>query len=726
MQATKRAFLTRGGAACAAAAVLIGSTMTAGAAQAAPSTAQAPASITAEVQSPAATDVESLFGAYVAEYGVKNLEAVTVDAAGNFTIRTGEPAVAAPATSSAQSRSAAPETKQTDDEFKANVGGNVTIDREGVTGPAESFATDVVNGQGYMFDYSGEPYSCSIGWNGFNAAGKPAVITAGHCASDGKSTNPTLTDATTDPAEGGPGGVATLPLGTFGFSQFGGPGNSPATAPAGWNGEPETVNNIGTDVAVIDAINPELNQLAKVTDWTTPADPKASGPKVTGVSNAVSGAPICKSGRTTGWSCGTVKDATAIFLVGGTNIENDENDVRAVRGFSSTDLKSAPGDSGGAIISGTRAVGMISAGGKDGTVYGVSLTDALSKTDGYTVKIALNAPKVTTAEPIFRSTDVTGTVAGAPAGTTVAVTIDGKTTNTTVDADGNWTVKAPNKFGTFEVTAQATSGFNKSATSKGSIKVIKQTLGTPEFASPAQDGTAEAPVTVITGSGKAGATIELTGDVEGTVVVGPDSTWSFKVSPGLKIGAYTVTAQQTLTDWNDSKTATNKFTVAPAAPAITSPTDGQEFASDQGPDAITGTNIDGATVALDVNGTKLEAVVAGGTWSVSLGAKLATGEYEVTAVQTVDGIESAAGTSAFKVLAAPAPAPTTAPAPAPTTEPAPAPTTEPAPAATPAPSDDELANTGASSSAMLLGAAGGVLLIGGIAFLLFRRRNSVN
>ncbi|MGP9501079.1 trypsin-like serine protease [Specibacter sp. AOP5-B1-6] len=692
--------------------------MTAGAAQAAPSTAQAPASITAEVQLQPATDVESLFTAYVKEFGVQKLEAVAVDAAGNFTIRTGEPATTTPETASAMSRSAAP-AKPSVKEF-ADTFGNVTIEgTEGTTGPAKPLASDVVNGQGYAAFAGEDASACSIGWNGFNAAGKAAVITAGHCAADGNAKKTVLTDPTTEPAEGGAGGVLTEDLGTFGFSQFGGANNSPATNPD------TNPGNVGTDVAVIDGINPELNQLAKVTDWTTPADPKASGPKVTGVSNAVAGAKICKSGRTTGWTCGTVDEANTIFLVGGHNIEEDPDDVRAVRGFSSADLESAPGDSGGAIISGTKAVGMISAGGS-GHVYGVSLTDALKHAKGYTVKIALNAPKVTTTEPIFRSTDVTGTVAGAPAGTTVAVTIDGKTTKTTVDADGNWTVKAPNKFGTFEVTAQATSGFNKSATSKGSIKIIKQTLGTPEFASPAQDGTAEAPVTVITGSGKAGATIELTGDVEGTVVVGPDSTWSFKVSPGLEIGAYTVTAKQTLTDWNDSKTATNKFTVVPAAPAITSPTDGQEFASDQGPDAISGTNIDGATVALDVNGTKLEAVVAGGTWSVSLGAKLATGEYEVTAVQTVNGIESSAGTSAFKVLAAPAPAPTTAPAPAPTTEPAPAPTTEPAPAATPAPSDDELANTGASSSAMLLGAAGGVLLIGGIAFLLFRRRNSVN
>ncbi|WP_343319031.1 LPXTG cell wall anchor domain-containing protein [Arthrobacter sp. TMP15] len=714
MQASKRAFFSRGGAACAAAAILIGSSLTASAAYAAPSTALAPAPITAEVQSSAATDVESLFAAYVAEYGVQKLEAVTVDAAGNFTIRTGEPAAAAPATSSAQSRSAAPETKQTDEEFKATVGGNVTIDRENVAGPAAAFATDVTNGQGYTLDNNN--YTCSIGWNGFSAAGDPAVITAGHCANDGAATKTELTDSEEEVTAGGPGFITTGPLGTFGFSQFGGPGNSRAT-----NVDTPNPGNIGTDIAVIDGIDTELNQLAKVTDWTTPADPKASGPKVTGVSEAIPGAKICKSGRTTGWSCGTV-EAKAIFLVGGGSGEAD--DVRAVRGFSSKNLKSAPGDSGGAIISDTTAVGMISAGSKDGkVVYGVSIKDALAATDGYTVKIFLNAPKVTTTAPVYRKGAITGSVAGAPAGTKVAVKIDGTTTEVAVDSEGKWTAAAPNKFGTFDVTAATKNGYSTSETTEASIEVIKETLAVPAITAPAQDSEVAAPVTTITGTGKAGATIELTGDVSGNAEVGTDGTWSFTVSPALKVGNYAVTAKQTLDNWNDSKTVTNKFNVLPAAPAVTSPTDGQKFAYDQGPSVLSGTNIAGATVSVDINGVQLKATVSGTTWNVSLGEKLRTGQYSVSVVQSVDGIDSLPGTSAFSVSEAPAPAPTTEPAPV-----VPAPTTDPAPSATPAPAPNEndLANTGVSNPVMLLGAAGGVLMIGGIAFLLFRRRNSMN
>ena len=59
-------------------------------------------------------------------------------------------------------------------------------------------------------------------------------------------------------------------MGTFGASQFGGPGNTPATAPAGWDGDNSKLNNIGTDVSVIDGIAPDLNQLPFVTDWKTP------------------------------------------------------------------------------------------------------------------------------------------------------------------------------------------------------------------------------------------------------------------------------------------------------------------------------------------------------------------------------------------------------------------------------------------------------------------------
>lgn len=813
MRATKRAFFKRGGAACAAAAVLIGGTFAAGTATAAPSTDSAPTSIaTAVVSSTAASSatatalpdgmaeaveqdlgktveefntdaelsakaadvqakviasdpaavvsvdgdtinvtttapeaakaaagtakvtvttapapplaatqdaasVDALFAAYTAEFGIKNLQAIMVDGNGEYVIRTGEAAIGS---SAPAARFLTAPAVTSISEFAAKYS-NVVV--ESANGPAKAFATDVTNGLGYVSQQGDFLFACSIGWNGFNAAGDPAVISAGHCTNDGTATDTALTDPTQEPAVGGPGFVPTIGLGTFGASQFGGPGNSPATAPAGWDEDPDKVNNIGTDVSVIDGINPEVVQLAKVTDWTTPAAPQDAGPEVTGVSGAVVNADICKSGRTTGWSCGTVS-RVGVFLVAGHNIATDPEDVRAVRGFESANLDAAEGDSGGAIISGSLAVGMISAGG-GGFTYGVGLKDALAHTAGYSVKIFLEAPEVTTAAPVYRKGTVTGTVAGVPAGTTVLVTIDGVTTEVAVDNTGKWSVEAPNKFGTFPVTAQAKNGFSTSEITTASVEVVKETLAAPAITAPANNATVAAPVTAVTGTGKAGATIELTGDVTGTVVVGADGKWSFTVAPGLAVGNYTVSAKQTLADWNDSTAVTNEFTVVPAAPAVASPTKGQEFTFNEGPEVISGSNIEGATVSVTINGTAYDAVVVAGSWSITLDAKLPTGDYTVVAVQRVDGVESLTTTSIFKVLAEPTPAPTTTPA---TQEPTPttAPTTAPAPTKAPAkaPVDNDLATTGASGSPLLLGAAGGLLMLGGAAFLLLRRRST--
>ncbi|MFB9165304.1 S1 family peptidase [Arthrobacter psychrochitiniphilus] len=701
-----------------------------------------------------AASVDALMAAYIGEFGAGRLQSVMVNGNGEFVIRTGDP-IGSKVTATARSFTAA--AKPSAEDFAAKYG-NVKI--EAASGPATPLATDVTNGQGYLA--VDEPINkggtCSIGWNGFNAAGDPAIVTAGHCTGDGALTNTLLTDPEQEPTitKDKDSGDILGPLGLFGTSQFGGPGNSPLTIPTDWNGDKNKLNNIGTDVAVMNKIDENLNQLAKVTDWKTPADPKASGPKVTGVSDAIVGTDICKSGRTTGWSCGTVTEV-GVFAVGGTTYPADPakcdpvptvaecDDIRAVRGFGSTNLKADRGDSGGAIISGNTAVGMISAGTPEVITYGVSLTDALKHTDGYTVKIFLETPKVTTTAPVYREGAVTGTVTGAPAGTKVTVTIDGVETKATVGTEGKWSVKAPNKFGTFSVTAQTTNGYSTSETTEASIEVIKETLAAPAITSPAADSKVLTPATTLAGTGKAGATVELSGDAKGTAVVGADGKWSFTLTPGLDVGNYTVTAKQTLEDWNDSTSTSSSFSVVLAAPAITSPSNGQQFAFNEGPNEITGTNIEGATVKVTVNGKTYDATVVngagsvalgarlamgtyavtaaqevGGTWSVDLGSQLASGTYTVTVVQRVDDLDSLTATSTFTVLAEPKPEPTTPPA----TQAPTAPTTAPTAAPTTAPNNNDLANTGASSSLLVLGGAGGLLLLAGSAFLLIRRRNN--
>lgn len=722
MQAPTRAFIKRGGAAAAAAAVLICGSFGAGAAMAAPaSVAASPTTIAADAPS-----VDALLADYTAEFGLARLQSIMVNGQGEFVIRTGEAVTGGPA---ATARSFAANLTPTVGDFAARYG-NVVI--ENADGPAPSFATDVTNGQGY-FAAGGagvQPGLCSIGWNGFNKSGDPAVISAGHCTLDGALVQTILTDPLQDQATTGRDDTGALlaPLGTFGASQFGGPGNTPATAPAGWDGDNSKLNNIGTDVSVIDGIAPDLNQLPFVTDWKTPASPKDSGVVVKGVSEAIAGAEICKSGRTTGWDCGTVSER-GVFLVQGITFPKDPaacdpvatvpecDDIRAVRGFGSTDLLSDHGDSGGAILAGNMAVGMVSAGSKTIT-YGVDLQDALAHTDGYTVKIFLEAPKVTTAAPVYRQGAVTGTVANAPLGTTVAVTMDGTTTDVPVGADGTWTAKAPNTFGKFAIAAQTKNGFSTSTTTEANVEVIKETLPAPVISTPANGSKVATPVTTITGTGKPGATVELSGDVTGSAVVAAGGKWSFTPPSALtEFGPYHVTAVQKLAEWNDSPTTTSSFTVAPHGPAITSPADGQKFAFNEGPSVISGTNLSQATVHVSVNGKEYSAVVDGTTWSVTLDAPLVSGNYAITAEQQWGDIGSLTSSSAFEVQAEPKPEPTTAP----TTE-QPAPTTD-APTS-PAANVNDLANTGASGTTLMIGAAGGLLLLGGAAFLLIRRRST--
>ncbi|WP_405497103.1 S1 family peptidase [Nocardia sp. NBC_00511] len=73
---------------------------------------------------------------------------------------------------------------------------------------------------------------------------------------------------------------------------------------------------------------------------------------VTGVGIPVVGAPVCKSGATTGFTCGVV---TAV----------DQPDPQRPPARFKHSALSLPGDSGGALISGTLALGIVSSGGFD-------------------------------------------------------------------------------------------------------------------------------------------------------------------------------------------------------------------------------------------------------------------------------------------------------------------------------------------------------------------------
>lgn len=394
-------------------------------------------------------NVDALLAAYVAAVepeAVSQLQAIMKSSDGTFVIRTGGVAETEKkkTSDSPKASSLRFSDKLTAEEF-AEQYTKVTL--EVAEGPAKSAAsTDVLGGMGYGAPNATGYSVCSIGFTGFNAGGDNAAISAGHCAHDGDITDVQILEHSAPDEFSRPGEA----LGTFGFSQFGGPKNSSVTGLDDAQSV-DDLGNIGTDVSVIDQINPALSLKALVTDWSTP-DVRDSSTKVTGVAAAVAGTDICKSGRTTGWTCGTV-DEVGIFLVGG---HNGAGDDRAVRGFGMSNpivdekyTKAFEGDSGGSVIAGGTAVGVTSAIGEvvvrdeDGNIvkgeddkpvtvgraYFTDIVDALNHTDGYSIAMFLNAPVVKAPAQgtgVAAGSTITGTVAGAPTGSTVKVMSGGK------------------------------------------------------------------------------------------------------------------------------------------------------------------------------------------------------------------------------------------------------------------------------------------------------------
>lgn len=418
-----------------------------------------------------AVSTEQLFQAYVRDVGTEGLQAVMA-ADGKFVIRTGAlnapesagpagevPADAATAagTTAAGTTSAAGSGKVSPADFVARY---ANVELNGAA-PLRAEA-DVPGGVGYTADTR---VVCSTGFSAFDPAGLPAVLSAGHCASDGQAATATLESPF----------VPKDQLGEFGFSQFGGPGNSRIIEnPV----DPDNPGNVGTDISVIHNIPAGLDPLPAASTWDDPSQP---GPdvKIIGTADPVLGMPICRSGRTSAWSCGTV-DAVGIYVVPGPDFAADPTDLRAFRGFLSYGVQSSGGDSGGPYVSGNYAVGTHAAGdappgpGQPAPVnfaVGATLSESLAVLPGYQLELFLNKPAVSSPAPggtYEPGQAISGSVPAAPAsavaaGSSVRVTVDGKDpVEVPVDSAGNWSFTAPEGNGPLRFRAETVNGFSTS------------------------------------------------------------------------------------------------------------------------------------------------------------------------------------------------------------------------------------------------------------------------
>ncbi|WP_431939260.1 S1 family peptidase [Nocardia grenadensis] len=191
------------------------------------------------------------------------------------------------------------------------MGGDTYISAPGALDDAELKSVDV----------------CSFGFNSVDSAGNALNISAGHC-------NPNIDKGDGRAAVYGPN-IRNIPaspqLGTFVRSELGGPST--------------------LDYSVI-----QLNERAVGAGMDQPSVRGANGTTltITGTADPVVGAPVCKSGQSSTFTCGFVvadRVETQLFTT--------EGDSKIIRGFASSAC-TLGGDSGGAIVTGTLALGITS------------------------------------------------------------------------------------------------------------------------------------------------------------------------------------------------------------------------------------------------------------------------------------------------------------------------------------------------------------------------------
>ncbi|WP_206492009.1 S1 family peptidase [Rhodococcus sp. KRD162] len=168
---------------------------------------------------------------------------------------------------------------------------------------------------------------CSFGFNAVDSSGAAVNLTAGHCnpnRATGVGGAPVYLPDPSDVAR-------STQIGSFDRSSLGA--------------------QDGLDWSVI-ALND--SGLASGLNRPTVRGANGSTVAVTGTAAAVIGAPVCKSGQSSSFTCGVVaadRVETQLYMEDGTS--------RTVRGFASTACTLA-GDSGGAIVTGTLALGITS------------------------------------------------------------------------------------------------------------------------------------------------------------------------------------------------------------------------------------------------------------------------------------------------------------------------------------------------------------------------------
>ncbi|WP_285113900.1 cell wall-binding repeat-containing protein [Leifsonia sp. fls2-241-R2A-40a] len=327
---------------------------------------------------------------------------------------------------------------------------------------------DVYGGQPYFIGNGpgGSGSRCSAAFPGFALpGGAPQLLSAGHCADapilyEINLTAPTVT-----------GVLATL-------------GN----ALGGWvPGSVQFGNDADSSLIALSAGHTPRPALLK---WGGGRGaPLAGTPQaVTGVGPAVVGAPLCKSGSTTGWSCGSILATDEPVSVQGA-----PGTINSIIATTCSDH----GDSGGAAVSGSTAVGLVSAGPDlpcTDPQYFTAFYPMASSTGGSSVTarysstwepaVSVPATVTVTSLPTSAGGVISGTVAGAFPGDFIKLKLASETTVRTASiVNGTWSVSlagAPAGATSYTVSA-AWGTFSTGPAVTGDVVATQRIAGSDRF-----------------------------------------------------------------------------------------------------------------------------------------------------------------------------------------------------------------------------------------------------
>lgn len=542
-----------------------------------------------------------------------------------------------------------------------------------VVGPLEALNTDREvqpardhkGGYGYAYQVS-EPDEtgafqlsrCSVGFSGYDPDGNSRYLTAGHCGIDEATgeqfTYPVHHIELDAPIWGTEDWASEFPgpdLGEFvpGSFHFGGE----------------------HDGGLVDITNPEWTAVPQVAGWAGGAGaPDDASVTIRGPIDAVAGAQACKSGATSGWTCGDILVPVQSTPVG----------EQAVTGFIFNACMLG-GDSGGSVVVGNYALGVNSGSTHDGRTecdswnpaqspdsdgdfsIGYSLAtgqyNALTLLGGeWELSVAVATPVVTSPEdggetgprPTF-----TGTVEGARSTHEVRVVIDGDDAyEGRINDDGTFSVAidelVPGEH-TYEVTASY-GNFSRSAVAEGTFTSTEVQAEPLTVASPTDGQTTGNARPSFTGTGQPGATVTLTvGDeVYGEATVGDDGSWTIAPSADLPVGErFDATVTQEFEGDVQSVTVADLGITVPAV-TIAEPEDGATVTGDV---VFSGTVYPAAELTLAIEGTVTESservqtaadewageleIGEDGSWTFTPAEALENGEYTLTASAAVEG-----------------------------------------------------------------------------------------